>query len=78
MHEEVKKSTTAAFLVNYSMSAGSEAPINSIVTADDLIDDGHHAFDDMHRQSRSFHTVTGFDSQQVPENDNANATMDPS
>lgn len=48
MHEEVKKNTTAAFLVNYSMSAGSEAPINSIVTADDLIDDGH-GFDDMHQ-----------------------------
>jgi hypothetical protein len=48
MHEEVKKNTTAAFLVNYSMSAGSEAPINSIVTADDLIDNGH-GFDDMHQ-----------------------------
>ena len=27
MHEEVKKNTTQAYLVNYSLSLGSDAPI---------------------------------------------------
>ena len=48
MHEEVKKNTTAAYMVNYSVSASSDAPITSIVTADDLTND-RASFDDIHR-----------------------------
>ena len=59
MHEEVKKNS---YLVNFSASASSDAPITSMVTADDLIED-RSSFDDIHHPSRSFHTVTGFDSE---------------